>query len=58
MTPQIWANLSAVVDKALEDPEVKGAVVTHGTDTMAEGAYFLDLTLKSTKARSFRRRHA
>jgi L-asparaginase len=49
MTPQIWANLSIAVDKALEDPEVKGAVVTHGKDTMAEGSYFLDLTLKSRK---------
>jgi len=49
MTPQIWAKLSIAVDKALEDPEVKGAVVTHGTDTMAEGSYFLDLTLKSRK---------
>ncbi len=49
MTPQIWTNLSIAVDKALEDPHVKGAVVTHGTDTMAEGAYSLDLTLKSRK---------
>lgn len=49
MTPEIWAKLSKTVDKLLADPKVKGAVVTHGTDTMAEGAYFLDLTLKSEK---------
>jgi len=49
MTPEMWAGLSKTVDDLLKDPAVKGAVVTHGTDTMAEGAYFLDLTLKSDK---------
>lgn len=49
MTPEIWAKLSKTVDERLADPKVKGAVVTHGTDTMAEGAYFLGITLKSDK---------
>lgn len=49
MTPEIWSKLSETVDKILDDPAVKGVVVTHGTDTMAEGAYFLDLTLRSDK---------
>lgn len=49
MTPEMWAKLSKAVDKELAKPEIKGAVVTHGTDTMAEGSYFLELTLKSDK---------
>jgi len=49
ITPQQWAQLSKEVDKQLKKSNVKGAVVTHGTDTMAEGAYFLDLTVKSKK---------
>jgi L-asparaginase len=49
MTPEIWAKLSRTVDQELAKPEVAGAVVTHGTDTMAEGAWFLDLTLTSDK---------
>jgi len=49
MTPEMWAKLSKTVDKTLENPHIKGAVITHGTDTMAEGAYFLDLTLRSKK---------
>ena len=53
MTPEIWAKLSKTVDERLADPKVKGAVVTHGTDTMAEGAYFLELTLKSGKPVAF-----
>jgi L-asparaginase len=53
MTPEIWAKLSKTVDERLADPKVKGAVVTHGTDTMAEGAYFLGLTLKSDKPVAF-----
>ncbi|MCB2187635.1 MAG: asparaginase [Deltaproteobacteria bacterium] len=49
MCPEIWVKLSRAVDHELADPEVAGAVVTHGTDTMAEGAFFLDLTVKSPK---------
>lgn len=49
MTPELWAKLSKKVDDILQDPKINGAVVTHGTDTMAEGAYFLDLTVASEK---------
>jgi L-asparaginase len=49
MTPELWAKLSKTVMKTLRDPKVRGVVVTHGTDTMAEGSYFLDLTVESDK---------
>jgi len=49
MTPQIWAKLSKQVDAMLQDPDIKGVVIAHGTDTMAEGAFFLELTLKTNK---------
>ena len=49
MTPEIWSKLSLKVDEILECSDIAGAVITHGTDTMSEGAYFLDLTLKSHK---------
>ncbi len=53
MTPEIWRNLSARVQEILERPEVRGVVVTHGTDTMAEGAFFLETTLESAKPVAF-----
>ena len=51
MTPELWAGLSKKVDEALSNRKIVGAVVTHGTDTMAEGAYFLDLTLENKQTR-------
>ena len=53
MTPEMWAGLAKAVDKELASPDIKGAVITHGTDTMAEGAYFLELTLKTKKPVAF-----
>jgi L-asparaginase len=53
MEPAIWARLSKTVDKVLADPQIVGAVITHGTDTMAVGAYMLDLTLVSDKPVAF-----
>ena len=49
MTPLLWLNLSKVVSTLLEDKAIKGVVVTHGTDTMSSGAFFVDLLTKADK---------
>ncbi|MBW1803543.1 MAG: asparaginase [Deltaproteobacteria bacterium] len=49
MTPELWRGLSAKVESILDRSDVQGVVVTHGTDTMAEGAFFLETTLQSEK---------
>ncbi|MCA1915182.1 asparaginase [Methanospirillum hungatei] len=49
MTPEIWLNLSRRINELVQDPAIDGVVVTHGTDTMEETAYFLNLVVKSEK---------
>lgn len=49
MTPEIMWDLAQTVEKHLADPAIDGVVITHGTDTLEETAYFLEICLNSEK---------
>ncbi len=44
-----WQRLAAAVHEHLARPEVAGIVITHGTDTLEETAYFLHRVLAPAK---------
>lgn len=45
----VWRRLVSRVQAAISDPSVAGVVITHGTDTLEETAYFLRLVLPTSK---------
>lgn len=49
MSFSVWVQLAGRVNHFLARPDVQGIVITHGTDTLEETAYFLHMVCQSTK---------
>ena len=49
MTVDIWKKLAVRINQIEKNNEADGIVITHGTDTQEETAYFLDLVLTGDK---------
>jgi L-asparaginase len=49
IAPHHWSGLHEKIQALVERDDIRGVVVTHGTSTLEETAWFLDLTLRTGK---------
>jgi L-asparaginase len=49
MNHEVWLKLANRINEVLKGGDTDGVVITHGTDTLEETAYFLSLVVKSDK---------
>src|SRR5688500_7926085 len=49
MNDELWIKLATEVNRLAGQSDVDGIAITHGTDTMEETAYFLNLVVKTDK---------